>query len=269
MKLSCLPVCFFGPILREKTMTREDWIDLAATYGLDGTEIYDTFVGDLDASGMAKFADVIHDAGLQVSMYSTENDFSREDKKKQAIVQVKDAVDAALVLKSNIVRVTAASPFGIYAVDQKWIESADREEVVRSCATGLKACLDYAEDRQVMLALEDHPIIGWNLEEFMKIIDLVDDTRLKVNLDTSNVSPDTIVELTNRVADRVVHMHVKDRLDNDHRIVIGTGEVDFGGIFGTLKAAGFNGWLSLETLGGGKEELRLAIENIRNAWENA
>jgi len=250
-------------------MSREDWLKLAADYGLDGTEIYDMFVEDLDTEGLAEFTEIVQGAGLQVSMYSVENDFSNSEKKAQAIVQVKEAVDDALILKTGIVRVTAASPFGKFAVDQKLIDSANREEVVESCADGLKACLDYAEEKSVMLALEDHPIIGWNLEEFMKIIDLVDDDRLKVNLDTSNVTPDTVVALTERVAERVVHLHVKDRKDNDHRIVIGTGEVDFNGIFKILKRVGFDGWLSLETLGGGKEELRLAIDHIRNAWEKA
>ncbi len=269
MKMSCLPVTFFGEILQKKTMTREDWIKIAVAHGLDGTEVYDTFVGDLDASGMADFADFVHDAGMQVSMFSVENDFSRPEKHAQGIAQVRNAVDAALIFKTDIVRVTAASPFGALAVDRKWLASANREDAVQSCADGLRACLDYAEEKQVMLALEDHPDIGWNLEEFMAILERVNDERLKVNLDTSNVSPDTIVDLTKRVADRVVHLHVKDRLNNDHGIVMGTGEVDFEGIFRALKGAGYDGWISLEVMAGGKENLRLAGEHIRNAWNNA
>lgn len=269
MKLSCIPVCFFGPILQEKTMSREDWLTMAVEVGLDGTEIYESFVGDLDASGMGRFADVMHDAGLQVSMFSLEDDFSRPEGRERAVAQVKEAVDIAHIFKTDIVRVTSASPFGPFAVDDKWIEGANREDVVQSCAEGLRACLDYAEEKKVMLALENHPIVGWDVEEFMKILDLVDDKRLKVNLDTSNVSPDTVLDLTRRVADRVVHLHVKDRLNNDHRIVIGTGEVDLAGVFGILKKAGFDGWLSLETLGGGREELQQGIENVKNAWDSA
>lgn len=269
MKLSCLPVTFFGEIMGKKTMTREDWIKIAVEHGLDGTEVYDTFVGDLDAAGMAGFADVVHDAGLQVSMYSVENDFSRPEKHGDGIAQVKEAVDAALIFKADIVRVTAASPFGARAVDRTWLAGANREDAVQSCADGLRACLDYAEEKQVTLALEDHPDIGWNLEEFLKILELVDDERLKVNLDTSNVHPDTIVDLAGRVADRVVHLHVKDRLNNDHGIVMGKGEVDFAGIFRALKDVGFDSWISLEVMAGGKENLRLAVEHITDVWNNA
>lgn len=269
MKLSCIPVCFFGPILRDRTMSREDWLKIAAEMGLDGTEVYETFVSDLDASGMARLADAVQDAGLEVSMFSIESNFARPEEREQAIAHVKRSVDAAAIFKAGIVRVTAASPFGAHAVDRTWLEGADRGEVVRSCADGLRACLDYAEEKQVMLALEDHPMVGWDIEEFMRILELVGDERLKVNLDTSNVSPDTVVDLARRVADRVVHLHVKDRQNNDHRIVIGTGEVDLTGIFRVLKSAGFDGWMSLETLGGGKGELRQGIENVRNAWNSA
>lgn len=269
MKVSCLPVCFIGAIVREKTMSREDWLKIAVEMGLDGTEIIEAFVADLDASGRAKLADAVHAAGLQTSMFSIECNFSRPEERPQGIAQVKRAVDDALVFGAGIVRVTAASPFGAFAVDRAWVESADREAVVQSCADGLKACLDYAEEKKVMLALEDHPLIGWNLEEFMKILDLVDDQRLKINLDTSNVSPDTVVELARRVAARVVHLHVKDRRENDHRIVIGTGEVDLGGIFKALKGVDFDGWLSIEQMAGGKEELRTGYDNIMNTWNNA
>ncbi len=264
MRMSCIPVCFFREILREKTMSREDWLKIAAEVGLDGTEVYESFVGDLDASGVAKFAGVVHDAGLQVSMFSREDNFANPAEREQAIAQVKRSIDAAVLCKTDIVRVTAGCPHT--PEERSYIEDTNREDVVRSCVDGLRGCLDYAEEKKVMLALEDHPVIGWDVEEFMKILDLLDDERMKVNLDTSNVSPDTVLDLTRRVADRVVHLHVKDRRDNDHRIVIGTGEVDLAGIFGILKKAGFDGWLSLEALGGGKAELRQGIENVRNAW---
>ena len=267
MKMSCIPVCFFGAIQREKTMSREDWIKMAVELGLDGTEIDESFVRALDASGMARLADVVHDAGLQVCMVSPEFNFSNPEERQQESARVKHAVDVAVIFKTDIVRVTAAMP---HTLDERnWIKSTKREDVVQSCVDGLKGCLDYAEEKQVMLALEDHPVIGWDVEEFMRILELVDDERLKVNLDTSNVSSDTIVDLTRRVADRVVHLHVQDRLNNDLSIVIGTGEVDFESVFRVLKNAGFDGWLSLEVEAGGKEELRLGIENIRNAWNNA
>jgi len=272
MRLSCIPVCFAPAILRDKTMSREDWLSVAVDVGLDGTEVFEGLFGGRwqdpsDAGEVAKFTEAVRDAGLAVSMYSIENNFANPAEREKVTERVKRGVDAAVLLKTNILRVTAGQHHS--EEELAYIRNADRDDVVRSCVDGLKGCLDYAEEKQVILALEDHPIVGWDLEEFTKILDLLDDERMKVNLDTSNVHPDTVVELARRVADRVVHLHVKDRLNNDHGIVIGTGEVDFKGIFRHLKNAGFDGWMSLETLRGGKDELQTGVNNMRHAWDSA
>ncbi len=266
MRLSCVPLCFIRELLREKTMTQEDWIGTAVELGLDGTEIYEPFVSSLDAAGMARLADAVHGAGLQVSMYTSESDFSNPEQREQTVAHVRQAVDAALIFGANIVRLTAASHT---LADRAWIDGASRELVMQSVADGLRACLDYAEDKRVMLALEDHPLIGTNIEDFMKILELVDDERLKVNLDTANVSSDTTVDFAKRVVDRVVHLHVSELLNGKHGVVIGKGDVDFKGVFSVLKNAGYDGWVSLEALAGGKEDLRFSVEHVRNAWDSA
>ena len=164
MKLSCVPLNFAKEILRDKTMSNEDWITMAAELGLDGTEIYEPFVSSLDASGMARLAGFVQDAGLQVSMYTSESDFSNPEKREQTIAHVKHAVDAALVFRTDIVRLTAASHT---LVDRAWIKGVSKEDVMQSVADGLKGCLDYGEEKQVMLALEDHPVIGTNVADLM------------------------------------------------------------------------------------------------------
>jgi sugar phosphate isomerase/epimerase len=259
VKFSCIPICFWYEIHEAKTMSQEDWMRMVAELGLDGTEIYEPFISSLDAPGMARLADFITDARLQVSMYTIESDFSYPEQREEAIAHVKRAVDAALVFKTNIVRLTSGS----------WIDGVSREKVMQTIADGLRGCLDYAEEKQVMLALEDHPPVGGTIEEFMGILELVDDERLKVNLDTGNVRSDTIVDLAKRVAHRVVHVHVSELVDNKHGVVIGKGEVDNKGVFSVLKSAGFDGWLSLEQAVGGKEDLQFSIEYVRKAWNDA
>ena len=266
MKLSLIPLNF-GRQMRDKTMTNEDWFKMAAELGLDGTEIYEPFLGDLDAAGKAKLAGVMRDAGLEASMYTIESDFSRPERREQEIAHVGRAVDAALVFGAGIVRVVSAAPHD--PVDREWVLSANKEDVIQSCADGLRACLDYAEEKQVMLALEDHWLIGTNVPDFMRILELVDDNRLKVNLDTANVPRDTTVQLAKLVADRVVHFHVSELLEGKHGIVIGKGDVDVKGVFSVIKGTGYDGWVSLEALTGDKEDLRFSIDYVRNAWNNA
>ena len=261
---SCIPLCFWKELHTEKTMSLEDWVHMAVEFGLDGTEIFEPFVKDLDASGRARLVGVMQDTGLKASMYTVESDFSKPHQRKKAIAHVREAVDAALVFGANIVRLTAASHMLAGP-----IEGAAKEPAMRSIADGLRGCLDYAEEKQVMLALEDHAVIGTNIADFMKILELVDDKRLKVNLDTANVPSDTTVEFAKLVSDRVVHLHVSELLNGRHGVVIGKGDVDIKGVFSVLKKDGFDGWISLEPLAGGKEDLRFSIGHVKKAWDEA
>jgi len=269
MKISCLPVTFFGPILRDKTMTRKDWFGVAAEVGLHGTEIYETWVDGMDDAGIRALGEAVQASGIEVSMFSCENNFSGGKASEIAPEQVHKAVDAASILNCDVVRVTAVSPFGTTGMAWREAEKYDRAELVRNAAAGLKGCLDYAEEHGVHLALENHPIIGSFVEEYMQILELVDDDRLKVNLDTSNFALDTMVDFARQVADRVVHTHVKDRLENDSAVLMGKGGVDFEGIFKHLKKAGYDRWLSLEAMGGGREKLEADYAFITGVWEKA
>ena len=264
MGFSCIPLCFWKEMHTEKTMSYEDWIRMAVEFGLDGTEIFEPFIKGLDASGRARLADVMHDAGLKASMYTVESSFSNPDERKKAIAHVRHAVDAALIFGANRVRLTAASHTLVGP-----IEGAAKGPAMQSIADGLRGCLDYAEEKQVMLALENHPVIGTNIADFMKILELVDDERLKVNLDTANVPSDTTVEFARLVSDRVVHVHVSELLNGRHGVVIGKGDVDIKGVFSVLKRDGYDGWISLEPLAGGKEDLRFSVGHVRNAWNKA
>ena len=272
MKIGCFP--FSVPVLMQEGW--EGWIKTAVELGLDGTEIHEYVFRDLDASGTARLADVVHDAGLHVSMITTESDFAFPEQHAQEIAFVKQAIDTAVTCRADFVRVTAASPFryfdvnGVFRIVRLWhlVERGKREDLMQSCAHGLRECLDYAEENQVILALEDHPFLTENPEDLMRILELVDDERLKVNLDTGNVSSDTTVDLTKRTADRIAHVHLTDLLD-DQAVVTGRGEVDFEGVFRALKDAAYDGWLSLEPAGGTKEDLKFGIEHVRNAWNNA
>ncbi len=258
MRFSCIPLNFYKQIAADKTMTYGDWIAMAAEFGLDGIEMYEPWIRGTDAAGMAALADKVHGAGLVTSMYTSEPNMCNPDEREAAIAYIRDAVDAALIFKTNIVRVVSGH-------GSKGLELA---VCLQSIADGLKASLDYAEEKQVMLAFEDHWGIGTNLRDYMRILELVGDDRLKVNLDTANVGSHDIVELTGLVKDRVVHTHCSELLDNKHGIVIGKGEVDFKGIFTILKNNGYEGWISLEALAGDKEDLRFSVNHIKDVWDS-
>ena len=263
MRISCIPICFFKDILHTRTMSIQDWIRMASEIGLDGIEMYEPYLTGWAEDYITRLSDSVYGAGLDISMFTSYANFSSPDLASRAeqVSNVRRAVDAAAAFGTNIVRITAGS----------WIEGISRDEILKNVASGIRECLDYAESFNVDLALEDHPEVGTKIDDFIKILELVSDDRLKVNLDTSNpmVSGDNAVDLAELVKDRVVHVHASDRDKNLVHTVEGEGAVDFPGIFRILKGAGFDGWISLESGGNkGSEGIRQGMEYVKHVWSS-
>ena len=140
MKTSCIPLHFIREFV-DGTMSQENWIRMAVELGLDGTEICEPFIRHLDTAGKERLSDVVRDAGMQVSQFVIESRLCNPADRKQTVAYIRQSVDEALTFRTNIVRVTPGR---------------GSEGLSRSCADGLKACLDYAEEKGVMLAFEDH-----------------------------------------------------------------------------------------------------------------
>ena len=262
--ISCIPILLFDDLIRTRTMSVEKWVSMASELGLDGIEMYEPYLTNWKASYLEKLSDTVHKSGLAVSMFTSYADFSNSSPEIRTvqISNVKRAVNAAVAFKTKIVRITAG----------RWIDGMSHDKSLSNVAKGIKQCLDYAESRAVVLALEDHPQIGTKITDFMRILDLVDDSRLKINLDTSNpmVSGDNAVDLVKLVKDRVVHVHASDRNKELEHMEEGTGAVDFPGIFRILKEAKYVGWISLEAGGTeGENSIQRGMQYIKRTWANA
>ncbi|MFB0523313.1 MAG: sugar phosphate isomerase/epimerase family protein, partial [Candidatus Bathyarchaeia archaeon] len=226
--------------------------------------IYQGFLSSWDRSHLTKLSEVVHSQGLEVSMFAGYNNFGYPDKSEleKQISLLKRNVDAALVFGTRIVRVVSGS----------WHPGLSRDQALINVAECLRKSVEYAEERGVTLALEDHPQIGTRSADFMKILRLADTDELKVNLDTSNpmVSGEDAVDLVKLVKDRVVHVHASDRNENLEHIVVGEGVVKFPQIFQGLKGGGFDDWISLEVGGEeGKEGIRRSMAYVRETWKAA
>jgi len=273
MKVSIIPLCY-GREFMEGTMTQEDWIREAVELGLDGIELYEPYHTSLDSKGLKSLADAVHGAGLEVAKYASgcyahpERCLCRPKDRERAVAYIQESVDEALILGTDIVRVVSGWGGQDYW-DLLKADGLEYGDILQSVADGLRASLDYAEEKKVMLAFEDHFGIGTKIDDFMKILELVDDDRLKVNLDTANATNGSAVDLAKLVADRVVNTHLSDREGHNHQVVVGKGDIDFEGVFRELKKVGYDGWLSMEVFVGGKENLQFSVDYIRNAWNNA
>lgn len=263
MKLGAIPILYFDKIARGE-MGPEDWYAEAADVGLDGVELYDLFVGEWSEGSVARQAEAIRRTGLEVSMYTTYCDFAPRDPAMRAVQRrrVLRGIRSAGVAGTGIVRVVAGN----------WVVGQEREETLGLVAEGLRGCLDAAEEHGVVLALEDHPVIGTDPRDFLHILELVGDERLKVNLDTSNpmVSGASVLDLLPQLARRVVHVHASDRAEDLSHVVPGTGVVRLAEAFRHLRSVGFSGFVSME-IGGPPERssVEASAANVRRLWARA
>ena len=265
MKISCIPICLFDDIIHTGKMSLSDWIRMAADIGLAGIEMYRPYLKTTQPDGLEKIADEVSQAGLEISMFTSYGELATtsEEERLAQIEFLRQDVDIAVIFRTNIIRTTA---------DGSWPEDCSREQALQNVADCLRRSLDYAEENGVMFALEDHPEIGKSIRDFTRILELVDDDRLKVNLDTSNPmeAGDSPVELTQLVKERVVHIHASDRSADLSHQVVGEGCVAFPEIFRILKSVNYDGWLSLEAGGKkGKQGIIEGINYVREIWENS
>ena len=169
-----------------------------------------------------------------------------------------------------------------------------RAEGVRLVVESIRELLEYAADKGIILALENHykdsywelPEFAQHTDIFLEILSKIDSPWLGVQFDPSNslVADEDPIELLKLVKFRVVTMHASDRFlapgyttedlkkaDGSQGYaaflshgVTGKGMNDYPRIFRILREAGFDGWISIEDGMNGLEEIRASAEFLRS-----
>ena len=266
-------------------MTLREWVDLAAPLGLDGLEYYSGMLELADPARWAEARRTVEERGLVIPMLCCSPDFSHPDAEFRRVEIEKE---------KNWIRMAAALGAGYCRVlsGQRRPELT-REHGIELVAQSIEACLPEAERCGVTLMIENHykddfwsyPEFAQKMEVFCELVERVRHPRFGVNYDPSNafLAGDDPLELLERVKHRVVTMHASDRtliegtLEDLRREEggaegyakrlrhgeIGRGLNDYDAIFGTLRAAGFDGWVSIEDGVDGMDQLRASVAFVR------
>lgn len=134
---------------------------------------------------------------------------------------------------------------------------ASEETPFADAVAGLRDLAATAVALGTLICMETHPPFGANAAAARRTIEAVDSPGLRFNFDTANVyyyneGVDSVSQLE-AVVDLVASLHIKDT-DGGYRSAnfpeVGTGVVDFAGVFGLLAEAGFTGPCALEVEGG-------------------
>jgi len=285
MKLAAFPKCFMDPLVRDRTMTVFDWIDMAADLPIDGLEMYDGFFTSLDEAYLAKVRLAIERRGFVMPMLCCSPDFTKPDadERRGEIEREKRMIEVTARLGGGFCRVLSG---------QRRPE-VSREQGISWVVECIRELLKAAEKNKVVLAIENHykdnywahPEFAQHRDVFLEIVNRIDSPRFGVQYDPSNaiVAGEDPIELLECVKHRVVTMHASDRflkpghtLEELRRVedsvgyasilshgVTGQGLNDYPRIFRTLRAVGFKGWISIEDGMNGLEEIRASAEFLR------
>ena len=266
-------------------MTLREWVDLAAPLGLDGLEYYSGMLELADPARWAEARRTVEERGLVIPMLCCSPDFSHPDTefRRQEIEKEKNWIRMAAALGAGFCRVLSG---------QRRPELT-RERGVELVAQSIEACLPEAERCGVTLIIENHykddfwsyPEFAQNMDVFCELVERVQHPRFGVNYDPSNafLAGDDPLALLQRVKHRVVTMHASDRYLAEGTIEdlrrdetgaegyakrlrhgeIGKGLNDYDAIFGTLRAVGFDGWVSIEDGVDGMDQLRASVAFVR------
>ena len=283
-RLSVFPKCYMDALCVTKTMTLFEWIDLAATLDVDGVEMYPGFFESFEPAYLERVRAHLARVGLEAPMMCASPDFTQPDPeaRRAEVERERHMIDVTARLGGKYCRVLSGQR-------REEVSRADGVRWTVECITSL---LDHAAARGVVLNMENHykdgywrqPEFAQRLDVFLEVIGGIDSPWFGVNFDPSNaiVAGDDPLAVLAAVKERVVTMHASDRYLTSGTIedlkqqdgstgyarnlkhgVIGQGLNDYDAIFSTLRAQGFDGWVSIEDGENGMDELRQSVAFLR------
>jgi sugar phosphate isomerase/epimerase len=249
----------YFPAWRDGRLSIPGFIHEAKRAGADFVELLDFFYRDREAD-RAEALMALAETGLSVPIFSISNNFAKPDAvdRRAEFDKIRGGVDEAGRFGAGIVRVFAGDVS----------EGMTFEDARGWIVEGLAEASRYAHDQGVRLALENHGKLAGRGDQ---VRELVLDVRAKAGNDALGANPDTgnfvLVgqashEAIRQVAPIAVMVHFKDFIHaaDDHTgfaytsldgtkfvgTAVGEGEVDLTACVRELKAAGFDGCLSVE-----------------------
>lgn len=285
MKLAAFPKCFIDQIVVERSMSLFDWIEMASDLPIDGLELYEGFLENFTEPYLEKVRGALEKHRLEMPMFCCSPDFTLPDpaERRRQIEREKQMISVTSFLGGKFCRVLSG---------QRRPE-VRHEQGVRWVVACIRELLNYAEQKEVILTLENHykdnywkyPEFAQKSEGFIEIVQQIESPWFGVQYDPSNAilaAEDPIV-LLEHIRERVVTMHASDRflkpgytLDDlreaedtigyaeilSHGIV-GSGLNDYPRIFQMLAEVGFDGWVSIEDGVNGLGEIRESADFLR------
>lgn len=284
-KLAAFPKCYIDQLCVHRTMTLFEWIELAATLGVDGLEFYSGFLED-DESFLRSIKAALARHNLAMPMLCCSPDFTQPDPLllQKEIEREKRMIEITAFFGGHFCRVLSGQRRPTISL----------EDGIAQVVRVIKDLLPFAQAHGVVLAMENHykdnywkfPEFAQKMDVFVKIVEQIDSPWFGVNYDPSNaiLAGEDPLALLDRVKHRVVTMHASDRYLKNGTIddlrneeedsagyasrlshgAIGMGLNNYDKIFSVLRSVGFNSWVSIEDGLEGMDQLRASVRFLKD-----
>ncbi|MEX0793931.1 MAG: sugar phosphate isomerase/epimerase family protein [Pirellulaceae bacterium] len=221
---------------KDSEFTLSNFINDCAEFQLEGTELTsyyfpknpsDEYLIGLKGEAFRR--------GLTISGTAIRNDFCFPAGEKRAweLAQVKDWIDKAVVLSAPVIR--------IFAGHQK--QGVSAEESHQLMVEGLQEVCEYAAQRGVFLALENHGGPTSTAEGLLEIVRDVQSDWLGINLDTGNFHSDRTYEEIAECAPYALNIQVKVVVSGPDKV---KHPADYARLAEIFRAANYRGFVVLE-----------------------
>jgi sugar phosphate isomerase/epimerase len=229
-----------------KSMSYEDFIDLAAGYPLDAIEPTSYYFPEpVTAEYLQRFRRRAFLLGLDISGTAVGNTFTHPPgpQLEKEIAHVKKWVDHSVALGAPVIRIFAGN-----------LQKGTAETDARKWAVdAIQQCCEYAGQHGIILALENHGGIVTTAEQTLAIVKEVRSDWFGVNLDTGNFRGTDPYRELEQVAPYAVTVQIKTEISpNGQRR-----EADLARQIDILRKAGYRGYIALEYEG--KEDPKTAV----------
>jgi sugar phosphate isomerase/epimerase len=260
IKIGCAAYSYRAYLKGESPqMTLDDFLETAAEIGCDGVELTSYyFPSEVTTDYINKIKRRAFLLGLDICATSVGNRFTYPpgpDRDGQ-LASVKKWIGHAVEMGAPCMRIFAG---GVP-------ESGTEEESIRWVVECIKECVPLAEQRGVILALENHHGVTSTADQVLSILDSVGSEWVGLNLDTGNFrTEDPYVDLR-KAAPFTMTTHFKTEVNAGGR---GKEPADYRRIVSILREVGYRGYLTLEyeAAEDAKTAVPKAIHAMRSAVE--
>jgi sugar phosphate isomerase/epimerase len=250
----------FNQWLQDGTIQLDEVVRYCAGEGylaIDPTAYYFPGYPDVpDDRYLFDFKRAVFENGLEISGSGIRNNFSDPDPihRQQDLQLIEKWLVASQKMGIPVLRIFAGGAI---------TDPEDKKKALGWMMEDFKRCADLGENYGVIIALQNHNEFIKTADEIIEIIDKVNSTWFKLHLDIGSFTEKNVYEEIEKVISFAVNWQVKELVTLDGNRM----EPDYIRILKIIKAAEYEGYLPLETLGSGnpKEKLVILKRKVMNA----